>query len=329
MKCMYVGKEGGCGNEGSHEWNVGALCDAHYGLLAETYLDKKSIPSDVLDDFLKVHVLLQFNVKQCLDCIDKLGQEMSVAKRNAGNRNDPRFSQDEGDNYLKLSRALEYYEGYCWFPANRTMFTNILRPEDFYTHVKYGLNKDPGAGASHGDQSHRIQWHAIMRCMTNNFTKPVAAGWNHSPLGLFYEYTQGSGKDTGAWAKSMDLQANKGWGSPDNIWGSIISHKTPFVSDALSDRMKKMGPTGTFRYPPGGSPTVNPLEQYTRKKAGSSYTQQQDKKGAAIPVLVKKDAPDRLVGIDQNLVNKSKGSFNTDYVYGDAAGAHPQVPQRW
>ena len=355
---MHVGEEGRCGKEGSKTstWDVGALCDDHYGQTKEEYLDKGNIPGKVLDDFVKVHVLLQFNVEQCLECIRKLGQEMSVAKRNAENPSDPRFlkAKDE-DNYLKLSRALEYYEGYCWFPANRTMFTGILRTEDFYKYVKYGFNKDPGPGPLHGDQSHRIQWHVIMRCMTNNFTTPVAAGWNHSPLGLFYEYTQGAGKDAKAWGISMDKPGNKGWGNPDRVAYSINkSGNAPLIDEALRRRMAKMGGVDLDSRDDGTGVTLGvkfgkfhsdlsvshrrevtdtpeAMGLYAHKKVLSrDYERQRDEHGNAIKnVLIKKNAPDRLVEIDQNLVSRSKIGFNTDYVYGDAAGAHPQVLQRW
>lgn len=362
MTCMYVDdEEGGCGKAGSKTstWDVGELCDAHYEEITKIYSDKGkvNIPGDVLDDFVKVHVLLQFNVEKCLVCINKLGQEMSVAKRNAENPSDPRFLKaNDEDNYLKLSRALEYYEGYCWFPANRTMFTGVLRTEDFYKYVKYGFNKDPGPGPLHGDQSHRIQWHVIMRCMTNNFTTPVAAGWKHSPLGLFYEYTQGSGKDTKAWAISMDKPGNKGWGNPDRVTYSINkSGNVPLIIDeALRRRMAKMGGVdlgssddgtesalgtkfGKFHSDLRDShrrevtDTPEAMGLYAHKKVLSrDYERQRDEHGNAIKnVLIKKNAPDRLVEIDQNRVIKSIGGFNPDYVYGDAAGARPQVPQYW
>jgi hypothetical protein len=210
-----------CNEQGCPEtsnWNVGVLCHEHYEEVKGKYSGFPQAP----DDFVKVHVLLQYNEEKCKECIKKLADQMTKAKA-MPMADDPRFSEGLGQNYLKLSRALEYYEGYCWFPANRILLTGLLGRVDFYKNLKYGFNKDPGAGVYHGDQSHRVQWHVIMRCMTNDFQTPIYknAGWNHSPLGLFYKYTQADSKpdnpNTGAWAISMDRVSNAGWGSPDSV----------------------------------------------------------------------------------------------------------------
>ena len=209
MPCLYQNCGAAAGPE-TQNWTVGQLCTNDYQTIAALY----PVPAapGPQDDFVKVHVLLQYNTALCLTKIGLLNTEMGLAQAAAA-ANDPRFAKGANDpTYLKLSRALEYYEGLCWFPANRTLLGGLLSADAFHQSLKLGLNKDPGAGRAHGDQSHRLQWHVIMRCITNDFqtTKHADSGWSYTPLELFYAFTQGPGGAHNSWSVAMDSQSNRG-----------------------------------------------------------------------------------------------------------------------
>lgn len=243
MPCVHPGCGAPAGPE-TVNWNVGDLCTLHYNAVAATFNLPKAVA--LVDDFVKVYVLLQFNTALCLAKMGLFEAEMGRAGAAPPGHGvaDPRFTTTKGHgNYLKLSRALEYYEGYCWFPANRALLGGLLSADAFNRSLKLGFNKDPGAGRMHGEQSHRVQWHVIMRCMTNDFATPFAtgAGWKHSPLQLFYHFTQGDGATVGAWGKAMDAQINRGWGNPDNVVKDLLGSGLTLVKHALQRRIDKYG----------------------------------------------------------------------------------------
>jgi hypothetical protein len=227
----------------TNSWNVGNLCNIHYNTIAANY--SLVTPEALKSDFIKVHLLLHHNARLCLDQMQAFNNEMTTAQT-AADSTDQRFHSSSSTgktNYLKLSRALEYYEGICWFPANRALLSGLLSTPDFNKSLKLGFNKDTGAGIWHGEQSHRLQWHAIMRLMTVSFTKPfdTTAEWSHSPLQLFYHYTQGNGTAHKAWGKAMDAQSNTGWGNPDNVVIDILQSGYVFLVEALKRRLQKYG----------------------------------------------------------------------------------------
>ena len=346
MKCS----DPDCDEQGCPEtsnWNVGVLCHDCYQEVKGKY---GGFRPQAIDDFVKVHVLLQYNTQKCVECIRNLSDEMSKAKA-MPMADDPRFSEGLGQNYLKLSRALEYYEGYCWFPANRILLTGLLGRVDFYKNLKYGFNKDPGAGVYHGDQSHRVQWHVIMRCMTNDFQTPIYknAGWNHSPLGLFYKYTQADSKpdnpNSGAWAISMDKVSNAGWGSPDFVARYLKESGPPLIKEAVLRRMEKLLAEDRDRekliaeelrlkkIEPGSKEAkqlkdlINSDYDFKKVVVSCNYERQQDEHGNNIQMALRgKDAPDRLVEINEALVQQSETEFNTGTYLYDELGAKPCLP---
>jgi hypothetical protein len=202
-------------------------------------------PAALVDDLIKVKLLLQKNTNLCLLQTYALNMEMlTAAGLMLNNANDPRFGKaNTKANYLKMSRALEYYEGYCWFPANRALLSGLLSTPSFNSSLQLGMNKDVGAGRAHGDQSHRLQWHAILRVVTNGFTVPFHAnsGWSHSPLELFFHYTQGNAVVANAWGTTMDSQGNEGWGNPDNVVKDILTSGQVLLAAAVTRRIDKMG----------------------------------------------------------------------------------------
>ena len=241
-------------------WNVGELCAADYAAAAARY--NTITDANLLDDVLKVDTLLRSNTALCLVNLATLAHEMASAMAiptpHAPATGDPRFAKIgvHGANYLKLSRALEYYEGYCWFPANRVLLGGLLSGPDFFKSVKLGHNKDPGAGKAHGEQSHRIQWHVLMRVMTNDFNVVMAAGWHHSPLSLFFELTQRHGA---VWAPLLDSQQNPGWADPDKVKIAVLSSGHAVLAEAVSRRATKMG-GGTIALPAAGAGNLSPRD---------------------------------------------------------------------
>ena len=218
--------------------------------------------SNLLSDVIKAHTLIQINTALCMTKLGDLAAQQTFSSQNIPNNapptGDPRFAKvgARGATYLKLSRALEYYEGYCWFPANRTLLGGLLSADDFFKSVKLGQNKDPGAGKMHGDQSHRIQWHVLMRVMTNDFTVVRAPGWHHSPLSLFFHLTQRQGV---IWGLLLDSQGNRGWGNPDNVKVAVLTSGHANLAEAISRRATKMG-GATIALPNAGAANFSPRE---------------------------------------------------------------------
>ena len=257
MPCIVCG---GATHPVTNGWNVGELCGVHYATAAARYNTIQD--ANLLDDVIKVHTLLHHNTARCLVHLAVLANEQTTAAAiptpNAPAAGDPRFAKVHihGAGYLKLSRALEYYEGYCWFPANRVLLGGLLSAQDFFKSVKLGHNKDPGAGTAHGDQSHRIQWHVLMREMTNDFTVVPAPGWHHSPLSLFFELTQRHGA---FWGPLLDAQANPGWANPDNVKIAVLSSGHPNLANAVGRRAAKMG-GGTVANPAAVNPSPREIQ---------------------------------------------------------------------
>jgi hypothetical protein len=236
MACTYSG----CGAAHATvtaNWNVGQLCATHLQTLRDLY--PEVLRTDLWADIVKIHLLFHHRPAHALAQIAALEAEMAVA-RNQGfgpNGNDPRFPQ----NALKVSRALEYYEGYCWFPANRVLLTGLLSGPDFLKSLQYGFNKDHFPSRKHGEQTHRFQWHAIMRLMTNGFQTPTdtAHGWAHSPLELFYHMTMGEAP--AAFGRCMDTSNGANWANPDNVVVALQNAGLALVSAAVNKRVARHG----------------------------------------------------------------------------------------
>ena len=181
--------------------------------------------SELVDDFVKVIVLLHFHTEVCMSKVRESYNE---------------YSRHKGREQWSVSKALEYYEGLSWFPPNRVLLTGYLSANDFMASIRLGMNTDPGAGVAHGALSHRFQWHAIMRVMTNEFTEAYTTCWNHSPLQLFQSYFEGWGAEENVWGRSLDLQAHVGWGNPDNVLSDLRQSDMRAFSQSLSRRADRL-----------------------------------------------------------------------------------------
>jgi hypothetical protein len=239
MPCHYTG----CG--AAHApltaaWNAGQLCSTHLQAIRDLY--PEATRADLWADIVKVHLLFHHRPTHAVAQIALLEAEMTAAQGQGFGPNgaDPRFPVAT---QLKLSRALEYYEGYCWFPANRVLLTGLLSGPDFLKSLRYGFNKDHFPSRKHGEQSHRLQWHAIMRLATNGFTQSVATaqGWRHSPLELFYHMTVGEAP--AAFARSMDTSTGANWANPDNVVTDLQGAGLPLVTAAVNKRVARHGGT--------------------------------------------------------------------------------------
>jgi hypothetical protein len=223
-------------------WVVGSLCTAHYYELANAY----EVPGrpDLTKDLSRLHVLIQFNTPRCIDALFRFEREMQVARitseavyRSLAGQ-DPRFAKNT-DGYLKYSRALEYYEGYCWFPANRALLSALLTDTAFKKATDFGFNKDTGAGPKHGEQTHRLQWHVIMREITNDFTVPFSPPWQNSPLELYWQMIH---SEKNFWGNMLDSRANAGWGDPDRLLDEVRRFQAdlfPAIGKAVERRLNK------------------------------------------------------------------------------------------
>ncbi len=240
MICVHCG---GAIDPATKEWNSGSLCTAAYSKLKGEYSHPKA---SMVEDMVKIHALLWYNLPGCLTALGQLHDQLGGAKMQ-NHPKDTRFEKTASANYVKLSRALEFYEGYCWFPPNRILLTGILSSKDFFKSQKLGFAKDSGAQGLHGEQSHRLQWHAIMFYATLGFQFPfaTAAKWSHSPLEIYYELTQGAAKTTigrDAWGYLMDSRNNEGWGNPDNVVRTALEETSlPMIREAIKRRADKIG----------------------------------------------------------------------------------------
>jgi hypothetical protein len=94
-------------------------------------------------------------------------------------------------NWLRLSSILSHFEKMCGFPEDVLLPMGILTSEIFYSYIRRGyILKDYGAGVKHGEFTHRLQWHVIMRVITNNFSKARSGSWDHSPFELYTSFGQ-------------------------------------------------------------------------------------------------------------------------------------------
>lgn len=240
MICVHCG---GAIDPATKDWNGGGLCNGEYMKLKGEYTHPKA---SMVEDLVKIHALLWYNLPGCLTALEHLHHQLVGAKAQ-NHPLDPRFAKTTSANYLKLSRALEYYEGYCWFPPNRILLTGILSTPDFFKSQKLGFAKDTGAQGLHGEQSHRLQWHAIMFYATMGFQYPIAtaAKWSHSPLEIYFELTQGAAKTSigrDAWGYLMDSRNNRGWGNPDNVVRTALEENSlPMIQEAFQRRATKIG----------------------------------------------------------------------------------------
>jgi hypothetical protein len=194
------------------DWHLtDRLCETHY-LKIKNYLtsnDRYAIEPGLLSDYIGLKAMM-IEQKTVMSHLRALASEVHSAvqmQKKSPQDWDDRFRTSRPDRgYVRLSRVLENYEGYCWFPACHRIFVAGLSGEDFYWYIAHGfMVKDPGPDTRHGDFTHRYQWHAVMRHLTEGFTKPKGGGfWLSSPLDLFTSLGKSPAKEAGIWGKIFD-----------------------------------------------------------------------------------------------------------------------------
>jgi hypothetical protein len=218
MACIKSGSgncEGVVTTGGS--WGGGEdICSHHFGSYRNELVnfDKegggRQIPVTFLNDYARIKMILERRTV-VRECMRKLAVELEATGRKEGGG-----AEWRKDGYVKLSVLLGRYEHLCWFPACHHVFLGFVRPTDFLELIRQGiLAKDPGAGYKHGDFTHRLQWHAIARVITDDFTVPKRRGWNHTPIELLSSFGSAWAKAANAW--TVGLEKGEGFDFPDNL----------------------------------------------------------------------------------------------------------------
>ena len=189
----------------------------------------------LIEDYIKIFALMMDRdfCKQQLVLLNGEIQSAAGGKvRMEDSLTDERFKEarrETDQHYVRMSRVLEYYEGLCWFPTTHRLYTGSLSSENYQSSIALGyMPKDAGAGAEHGEYSHRLQWHIIMRVVTSNFTvayNPVA--WHHSPLKLFCYLGTEEAMQLNYWGFMLDSAAGVRYDNPavlnNDVSGSFES----------------------------------------------------------------------------------------------------------
>ena len=240
--CVHIGADGKQCNEPADPicktWGIGGgFCKKHIGLTRARMYSKafvKTYSTDARDamaepeagpegsyveDYIKIYALLM-DKEHCRQLMTELQSEIvgGFWKRSPA-PNDERFkrpNRETEDKYVRLSRVLEYYEGLCWFPVTRRLYTGSLTSANYVGSLALGyMPKDAGAGAKHGEYSHRLQWHLIMRVVTQGFkTAPYRSGWSHSPLDLFTHLGSAWPQAQGIWGFVCDDGGGMAYNNP-------------------------------------------------------------------------------------------------------------------
>lgn len=188
------------------------LCDVHYQQIVGRLTDNgvHQIEASYLSDYVGLKAMM-LEMQTVMLHMHALSAEISNAiteHQMTPDDVDDRFRADRAEDihYIRISRVLENYEGYCWFPPCHRIFVAGLSAADFYWYLEHGyMVKDPGPNIMHGDFTHRYQWHAIMRHLTGNFSSAAPRdGWNHSALQLYVSLGKSPAKEANIWGKVLD-----------------------------------------------------------------------------------------------------------------------------
>ena len=171
------------GYNGAEYW----ICADHAGDFDQVYANVKNDSPDTRHDARQLLVVMSCKdiFRQCMHkLVDETNARTSSLLARTFSIHQPHFH---------LSKALTYYEYKCWFGDQQKIFAGLLSSQEFLAAMNNGyMVKDPGPGPMHGEFSHRLQWHVLMRVMTQDFATPMHAAWRLSPLEL-YSWTGTSG----------------------------------------------------------------------------------------------------------------------------------------
>lgn len=204
MQCVDLDK-GNCSSEavpGCEKWGIlpsnECICRAHFDKHVEWAKGHAKLPLSYLQDYARIYVLFEKALifRYYVQSLNKdLDRAVSLAA--------PSMAPDPS--YVRLSEVLQRFEQKCWFPSEMLVPMGILDGKVFLSFIRLGyVYKDYGAGVRHGEFTHRVQWHVIMRAMTDHFREqdPRRRGWNHTPLDLYT--TLGKPEAGDLWARLLD-----------------------------------------------------------------------------------------------------------------------------
>ena len=256
MCCVNGCTTGAADVLGSNAWGFSAgICQTHWAEFDSGVKNKPGpppvpFPHDpaFLDDYIRLAALM-LDTTTVEAAMTSLSTEIATAKTNA-QPGDDRFTGKAHANYVRLSRVLECYEGYCWFPTTHVVYAGAVPGDEFLANLSSGLMpKDPGAGYLHGDFSHRLQWHTVMRTVTNGFTIARRVGWDHSPLELFASLGSTLASARGLWGYIFDRQNGKAYQDPSTLENHIRQNGAVLLQTNLQRRFDKRKAIEDLIYP--------------------------------------------------------------------------------
>ena len=238
MPCLYSN----CQNAalpGSESWGLSqGVCDMHFSKAKESCINKQkafNLDKPLHEDYARIYILLEHDKAKVHECLHALANELGNLEGRDGY-----VPNSRGKGFIKLAAALERYESYCWFPKCRETFIAQLTAEQFFSYLARGLMaKDPGAGPAHGDFTHRIHWHVVARVITNGFTTPKRAGWEHTPLKLFTSLGSGAGRALNVWTWLFETGGKQSYRFPDTFNAHIIGGQYGVLSTNMARRFEK------------------------------------------------------------------------------------------
>ncbi len=238
MTCVFQRGGPKCTKPASDQcqnWGVGeGFCDDHIARVRSRLLGHRLGFGNKIDqaqadpfgafveDYIKLYALMM-DTSFCRSLMTKMNSEMKSgqalrAKNGVPDERDTSAKRPDDKKYIRLSRVLEYYEGLCWFPTTHRLYTGALTSENYQQSIALGyMPKDAGAGAQHGEYSHRIQWHMVMRVVTDNFARAKHNVWNHTPLALFTKLGDVESMSKGIWGVVFDNQDGRAYDNPAKL----------------------------------------------------------------------------------------------------------------
>lgn len=204
----------------------GACADCFQRAIDEVKRFAPTISNAYLEDYARIFLLFEDKAK-CNNYLEQFSA--GLAHMAVANPALKPPGKHEGDGlYVRLSMALETFERQCWFPTGHLIPLGVLTSADFLHYIRLGyVLKDYGAGVKHGEFTHRLQWHVIMRANTAGFAdaNPKSQGWNKTPLDLYTTLgkSETNAEAPGLWGHLLD---RPGYGTtyhyPDTLHKEIL-----------------------------------------------------------------------------------------------------------
>gem|GEM_PF-2602002 len=151
------------------------------------------------------------------------------------------LARSGANNLTALKAELSRVEQFAGFSAKAKVPLGIL-PGDVFLGLMTGgdVLDDYGAGVVHGELTHRLQWYAIIREMTNNLSSARVAPWNYTPRQLYVAMSGGKFGDdrTGnsMWGNVLDngtAQSDSTYGAPGTLNRDLLQADPNFNDNGV------------------------------------------------------------------------------------------------